>query len=142
MIECIKIEDLKQWKAERVQHGNCNYDDMIALGAFIETADTIKIPESQYDFGAYADRLWEIAYARGKREALEQAEPKTEPQTCNNCKLKGTTKWCDNQVVCRAYQPKDESQAERQGKYESVNNTDGHIRRVDVCTDRSDRDAE
>ena len=47
MIECIKIEDLKQWKAERVQHGNCNYDDMIALGAFIETADTIKVYEPQ-----------------------------------------------------------------------------------------------
>ena len=30
--------------------------------------------EPQYDFGAYADRLWKIAYERGKREALEQTE--------------------------------------------------------------------
>ncbi len=47
MIECIKIEDLKQWKAERVQHGNCNYDDMIALGAFIETVETVRIQDPQ-----------------------------------------------------------------------------------------------
>lgn len=36
--------------------------------------------EPQYDFGEYADRLWKIAYERGKREALEQ----TEPQTCDH----------------------------------------------------------
>ena len=61
--------------------------------------------ESQYDFGAYADRLREIAYERGKREALEQTEP-----SCDTCKLKGTTEWCKRQEVCRAYKPKDEPQ--------------------------------
>lgn len=30
---------------------------------------------------------------------------KDEPRTCDNCKLKGSTKWCNNQVVCRAYKP-------------------------------------
>ena len=44
--------------------------------------------EPQYDFGAYADRLWEIAYERGKREALKA---KDEPQKwtkedCKGCK--------------------------------------------------------
>ena len=37
-----------------------------------------KADEPQYDFGEYADRLWKIAYERGKREALEQTEPQTE----------------------------------------------------------------
>ena len=45
--------------------------------------------EPQYDFSEYADRLWKIAYERGKREALEQTEPtiskmeqvEDEPQT-------------------------------------------------------------
>lgn len=35
--------------------------------------------EPQYDFSEYADRLWKIAYERGKREA-EQTEPKTESE--------------------------------------------------------------
>ena len=56
--------------------------------------------EPQYDFGEYADRLWKIAYERGKREALEQTEP-----SCDTCKLKDTTEWCKRQEVCRAYQP-------------------------------------
>ena len=41
---------------------------------------------------------------------MEQVED--EPQTCDNCKLKGSTKWCNNQVVCRAYKPMDEPQTE------------------------------
>ena len=46
--------------------------------------------EPQYDFGEYADRLWKIAYERGKREALEQTEPQTcsvngRPYDCGNC---------------------------------------------------------
>ena len=63
--------------------------------------------EPQYDFGEYADRLWKIAYERGKREALEQTEP-----SCETCKLKDTTEWCKRQEVCRAYQPTDEPQTE------------------------------
>ena len=63
--------------------------------------------KSQYDFGEYADRLWKIAYERGKREALEQTEP-----SCDTCKLKDTTEWCKRQEVCRAYQPKDEPQTD------------------------------
>ena len=41
---------------------------------------------------------------------MEQVED--EPQTCDNCKLKGSTKWCNNQEVCRAYKPKTEPQTE------------------------------
>ena len=67
-----------------------------------------QVDEPQYDFGEYADRLWKIAYERGKREALEQTEP-----SCDTCKLKDTTEWCKRQEVCRAYQPKDEPQTER-----------------------------
>ena len=37
--------------------------------------DTHDKGEPQYDFSEYADRLWKIAYERGKREALEQTEP-------------------------------------------------------------------
>lgn len=85
--------------------------DEIKQAADRKTENSSEIPnncedESQYDFGAYADRLWRIAYERGKREALEQ----TEAQTCDNCKLKDTTEWCKRQEVCRAYQPKDEPQ--------------------------------
>ena len=55
--------------------------------------------EPQYDFGEYADRLWKIAYERGKREALEQ-----------------TCRWWDGKRchgIGRDYQPKDEPQTER-----------------------------
>lgn len=46
--------------------------------------------EPQYDFGEYADRLWKIAYERGKREALAKDEPQTcsvngRPYDCGNC---------------------------------------------------------
>ena len=67
-----------------------------------------QVDKPQYDFGEYADRLWKIAYERGKREALEQTEP-----SCDTCKLKDTTEWCKRQEVCRAYEPKDEPQTER-----------------------------
>ena len=39
--------------------------------------------EPQYDFGEYADRLWKIAYERGKREALAKDEPQTEMPRCS-----------------------------------------------------------
>lgn len=70
------------------------------------------VTEPQYDFGEYADRLWKIAYERGKREALEQTEP-----SCDTCKLKDTTEWCKRQEVCRAYQPKDEPQTDEDCDY-------------------------
>ena len=87
--------------------------------------------EPQYDFGEYADRLWKIAYERGKREALKQTEPTIskmeqvdEPQTnpfvppYDNCK---TCKWWNDIIggfgecfvdECE-YEPKDEPQTER-----------------------------
>lgn len=86
--ECgIEQSELYKQKCDAVKHWNERKD------------------EPQYDFGEYADRLWKIAYERGKREALEQTEP-----SCDTCKLKDTTEWCKRQEVCRAYQPKDEPQ--------------------------------
>lgn len=38
-MELIKLDDLKKWKADRIASGNCNHDDMIALGAFIDSVD-------------------------------------------------------------------------------------------------------
>ena len=53
-------------------------------------ADALRKTEPQYDFGEYADRLWKIAYERGKREALAKDEPQTcsvngRPYDCGNC---------------------------------------------------------
>lgn len=56
--------------------------------AFTRIADILerladRKAEPRYDFGDFADRLWEIAYERGKREALEQTEPQTNcPESC------------------------------------------------------------
>ena len=41
----------------------------------LEVVEADRKTEPQYDFSEYADRLWKIAYERGKREALEQTEP-------------------------------------------------------------------
>ena len=35
----IRLEDLIAWRNERVQNGDCNFDDMLALGVFIEECD-------------------------------------------------------------------------------------------------------
>ena len=63
--------------------------------------------EPQYDFSEYADRLWKIAYERGKREALAKDEPQTcsvngRPYDCGNCEYH----------KCMA----DEPQTEREGE--------------------------
>ena len=53
-----------------------DYFNSMNMTSFYIAAD--RKDEPQYDFGEYADRLWKIAYERGKREALEQTEPPTE----------------------------------------------------------------
>lgn len=43
--------------------------------------DALRVLEAEQkrgEFSEYADRLWEIAYERGRREALEQTEQKGE----------------------------------------------------------------
>lgn len=48
----IKLEDLKRWRANRIQAGNCNHDDMTALGAFIDNVEKIEritCKECKYD---------------------------------------------------------------------------------------------
>lgn len=44
----INIEDLKRWRERRIQAGNCNHDDMQALGAFIAEVETIDTKEVKY----------------------------------------------------------------------------------------------
>ena len=98
-------EDLADRKAENSSEIPNNCDGCKEGQEDCYGCPFVKRDEPQYDFGEYADRLWKIAYERGKREALEQTEP-----SCDTCKLKGTTEWCKRQEVCRAYQPKDEPQ--------------------------------
>lgn len=41
MKELIEIDKLKKWRADRIQSGDCNFDDMTALEAFIETVERV-----------------------------------------------------------------------------------------------------
>jgi hypothetical protein len=109
--EVLKIADfIERLRADRKTE-NCSVFPNNSTVSKMEQVDKdINVrskDEPQYDFGEYADRLWKIAYERGKREALEQTEP-----SCDTCKLKGTTEWCKKQEVCRAYKPKDEPQTD------------------------------
>lgn len=47
----IDLEDLKRWKAERIQHGNCSFDDMEALSCFIDKVKKyeLTIKEKEHD---------------------------------------------------------------------------------------------
>lgn len=49
MTEYIKLEDLKAWRANRIRQGNCNFDDMTALGKFIDEAETYRCTEGRRD---------------------------------------------------------------------------------------------
>lgn len=48
-MEVIKLEDLKKWRADRIQHGNCSFDDMEALGAFIDRVEKFEVVEVRTD---------------------------------------------------------------------------------------------
>ena len=39
----IRLEDLKKWRADRIQNGNCDYDEMESLAVFIETVEKIEV---------------------------------------------------------------------------------------------------
>lgn len=41
----IDIEDLKQWRANRIQSGACSFDDMQALAKFIDEVETSEFVE-------------------------------------------------------------------------------------------------
>lgn len=45
----IRLEDLKAWRANRIQHGNCSFDDMEALGAFIDRVEKFEVVEVRTD---------------------------------------------------------------------------------------------
>ena len=51
----------------------------------IESAPTIS-PEQAADLSGYSDRLWKIAYERGKREAVKQG--KWDDGRCTQCGFK------------------------------------------------------
>lgn len=77
--------ELNEYKdiVEEIVHrqNDCWYDTKVlanAVYAILRYLTRDRKTEPQYDFGEYADRLWKIAYERGKREALEQTEPQTE----------------------------------------------------------------
>lgn len=48
MKELIEIDKLKKWRADRIQSGNCSYDDMTALEAFIETVERVDRPQGEW----------------------------------------------------------------------------------------------
>ena len=87
------LERIKKDVVEMDSRANvCWYDTKVltkAVRLILEELTADRKTEPQYDFGEYADRLWKIAYERGKREALEQTEPtiskmeqvEDEPQT-------------------------------------------------------------
>lgn len=45
----IKLEDLKKWRAQRIQGGQCSFDDMQALGHFIDQVEKIEVEDEQMD---------------------------------------------------------------------------------------------
>ena len=45
----IKLDDLKKWRADRIASGRCNYDDMVALGAFIDRAERCEVQDDYFD---------------------------------------------------------------------------------------------
>ena len=44
-MDVIRLDDLKEWRARRIQSGACSFDDMQALGAFISEVETIDTKE-------------------------------------------------------------------------------------------------
>lgn len=47
----IRLEDVKKWRAQRIQGGQCNFDDMQALGAFLENVEKIEMEEKEIENG-------------------------------------------------------------------------------------------
>lgn len=47
-MDVIRLDDLKQWRARRIQSGACSFDDMQALGAFMEQVEKIEVKEGKW----------------------------------------------------------------------------------------------
>ena len=43
----IRLEDLKRYRADRIAHGDCDFDEMQALAWFINEVETIEIEETR-----------------------------------------------------------------------------------------------
>ena len=44
----INLEDLKNYRARRIASNDCNFDEMVALGGFIERAEKMETKEIKY----------------------------------------------------------------------------------------------
>ena len=47
-MDVIRLDDLKEWRARRIQSGACSFDDMQALGAFMEQVEKIEVKEGKW----------------------------------------------------------------------------------------------
>ena len=47
-MDVIRLDDLKEWRARRIQSGACSFDDMTALGGFISECEKIETKEVKY----------------------------------------------------------------------------------------------
>lgn len=54
-MELIKLDDLKTWRAKRIQQGDCNFDDMVALAAFISRVERIEVNDECLERNAVGD---------------------------------------------------------------------------------------
>ena len=54
----IRLDDLKEWRARRIQSGACSFDDMTALGGFI--AEVEKIETKQVKYFDEVEKVWKI----------------------------------------------------------------------------------
>ena len=43
----IRIQDLQDWRAERIADGSCSFDDMVALGEFIAKVEKLTMKASR-----------------------------------------------------------------------------------------------
>ena len=57
-MDVIRLDDLKEWRARRIQSGACSFDDMTALGGFI--AEVEKIETKQVKYFDESEKVWKI----------------------------------------------------------------------------------
>ena len=46
----IKLDDLKKWRADRIACGQCSFDDMTALGAFMDRVERYEVRDDYTDW--------------------------------------------------------------------------------------------
>ena len=57
-MDVVRLDDLKEWRARRIQSGACSFDDMQALGAFMEQVEKFEIKQVKY-FDE-VEKVWKI----------------------------------------------------------------------------------